>query len=46
MSIQDIAYQIEHKKLLMSLDNNYEGHLWYEAEIVILQNELKDLLMK
>ena len=46
MSIQEIAYQIETIKMYQHLDLNYDGHHWYEAKIVVLQDELKKLLKK
>jgi hypothetical protein len=46
MTIKETAYQLLTLKMLRDLDNNYEGHHWYEAEITILQNELKKLLKK
>ena len=46
MTIQETAYKIEQLKLLMSLDNNYEQHSWYMAEIESLAFELKTLLKK
>jgi hypothetical protein len=44
MTITETAYQIETLKMLKKLDLNYEGHSWYNAEIVILQQALKKLL--
>ena len=46
MSIQETAYQIETLKMYQHLDLNYDGHSWYDAEIAILQMELKKLLKK
>jgi len=46
MTITDIAYQIEHLKLLKSLDLNYDQHSWYEAEIESLRWSLEELLKK
>jgi hypothetical protein len=44
MSIQELAYQIETKKMLRDLDLNYDGHSWYEAELLSLGQVLKKLL--
>jgi hypothetical protein len=46
MTIQETVYKIETLKLLMSLDNDYEQHSWYMAEIESLALGLKKLLKK
>jgi len=44
MTITEVAYQIETLKMLKSLDNDYDNHTWYEAEIVSLGQVLQKLL--
>jgi len=44
MTITETAYQIETLKMLKSLDNDYDNHSWYEAEMEMLYQSLKKLL--
>jgi hypothetical protein len=46
MTIQETAYKIEILKMLKSLDNNYDQHSWYDAEIESLRWSLEELLKK
>ena len=46
MTIQEIVYKIEQLKMMMALDNSYELHSWYIADIEALRMELKPLLKK
>jgi hypothetical protein len=46
MTIKETAYEMLTLKMLRDLDNNYEGHSWYDAEITMLSIELNKLLKK
>jgi hypothetical protein len=45
-TIKEVAYEIEHLKLLQVLDWTQVSYSWYEAEIHMLGLELKELLSK
>ena len=45
-TIQSTAYQIQYLKLLKALDWMAIHHDYYDGELMVLENELKDLLRR